>query len=145
MKELVIILGAYILIGIVVCIAFSFRKSKSPQALKAIHMIGPDLSYSSFGIGLLLWPLWLFMQIVEQDTLEPPSETKIKEREEVLDFLVGRIGITVTPMIPTGRIKIDEKDYESMSDEGKIERGEEVEVLAFSMGILKVRRFQPNA
>ncbi len=142
MKELAVIFGIYAGVGILTCIALAFRKGKSPHAIKAIQLFGRDPNPVFFALSILLWPLWVFMQIVEQDTLENPREI---EKEESLDLLVDCIGKAATPIIPSGKVKIEETDYEAMSDEGKIERNEEVDVLAFSMGTLKERRFQPNA
>lgn len=58
--------------------------------------------------------------------------------------MMGRIGIAVTPMIPSGRVEFGEKFFDAISDDGKIERGEEVEVIAFSMGTLNVKRFHTS-
>jgi len=139
MNELAIIIGLYIAVGLIASAVLAFRKSKNPDAVKSIELMGSD---PSFAISFLLWPVWIFIQIVEQDTV-PPKLEKLEEKEkEDLNELIGRIGETVTPMIPSGRIKLGEKDYEAISDDGKLDRDEEVEVLAFSMGTLKVRRFE---
>ncbi|MBK1880613.1 NfeD family protein [Pelagicoccus mobilis] len=141
MKELAIVIGLYIAVGLIASAVLAFRKSKNPDAVKAIELMGSD---PSFAISFLLWPVWIFMQIVEQDTVSPKLEKLEEKEKDDLGKLIGRIGRTVTPMVPSGRIKLGEKDYEAISDEGKMDRDEEVEVLAFSMGTLKVRKFQPD-
>ncbi len=145
MKELVFIFGAYIGIGLLICIVLAFRKGKSPQAIKAIDFLWTDSTFVSLIFIAPLWPLWVFMQIMEQDSLEPPKETEKKEDETKLHELKGRVGITVTPMVPSGRIRLDGKDYEAISDDGKLDRNEKVEILDFAMGSLKVRRSRPAA
>jgi len=145
MKELAFIFGAYIGIGLLICIVLAFRKGKSPHAIKAIDFLGMDSTFVSLIVIAPLWPLWVFMQIMEQDTLEPPKEPEKKVDEVKLDRLIGRTGKTVTPMIPSGRIRLDNKDYEAISDDGKLDRNEAVEVFGFAMGTLKVRRLQPKA
>lgn len=145
MKELAVIFGAYLGIGLLTCVALAFRKGKSPRAMKAIQLFGVDPNPGSMLLSMILWPVWVFMQIVEQDTLESTTSTEKKEEHESLDALVGCVGKTLTPMMPSGRIRLGGKDYEAWSDDGQMDRDEEVEVLAFSMGTLKVRRFRQTA
>lgn len=145
MKELAVLFGAYIGIGILTCLVLSFRKGENPHAVKALDLFGLDTSPIGIVFSMVLWPLWVFMQIIEQDNFEPPKAREEQGRREDLNALIGCIGTTVTPMIPSGRINLGEKNYEAISDGQKLDRDEKVEVLAISMGILKVRRFQPVA
>lgn len=143
MRELAILLGGYIGLGILVCLILSFRKSKNPHAIKAIELFGIDASLFGLAFGVLLWPLWVFVQIMEQDNLEPPNEPTPQAAPEDLEKLIGRIGTTVTPMLPSGRLELDGKDYEAISDGPKLEKGQQVEVISASMRILKVSKHQP--
>ncbi len=145
MKEFALLFGAYIGVGLLICIVLAFRKGKSPHAIKAIDFLWTDSIFVSLILIAPLWPLWVFMQIMEQARLEPPKENEKKENETKLHELKGRIGITVTPMVPSGRIRLDGRDYEAISDDGKLDRNEKVEILDFAMGSLKVRRLPPTA
>ncbi len=143
MKELAILLGGYIGLGLLVCLVLSFRKSKSPHAVKAIELFDIEASPIGLALGVLLWPLWVFVQIMEQENLAPPRDTPQDNPPEDLERLIGRIGIAVTPMLPSGRLELDGKDYDAVSDGPKLERGEQVMIISVSMRILKVSRHQP--
>ncbi|MCH6259025.1 hypothetical protein MLD52_20885 [Puniceicoccaceae bacterium K14] len=139
MEGLVIALGIYVGVGFLICLLLVFRKGKSPHAIKAIQLWGMDSNPVWLGVGMLLWPLWVFIQIVEQDNLEPKKELEIEE-EENLELLIGRTGKAVTPMIPSGRIELDHQHYEAISVDGKLDKGEGIEVIAVSMRELKVKK-----
>ncbi len=144
MKALAVIFGIYAGVGLLTCIALAFRKSKSPHATKAIHLFAWDPNPANFALSILLWPLWAFIQIAEQDTLKPPREPETNNKPENPDSLVGQVGTTITAMVPSGKIRIGEKDYEAISSDGKLDRNEIIEVYATSMGMLKVKRQQQN-
>jgi membrane-bound ClpP family serine protease len=42
--------------------------------------------------------------------------------------LVGREGVTITPLVPTGQIEIDGRRYEAQSLDGHVDRGQRVKV-----------------
>ncbi|MFT6747708.1 MAG: membrane-bound serine protease (ClpP class) [Glaciecola sp.] len=54
------------------------------------------------------------------------------------DSLIGKIGITATPMRPAGKIVIDEKQYDAISSHSFIESGVQVTVTSSSNSQLKV-------
>lgn len=143
MKEIAILLGAYISIGLLVCLILSFRKSKNPNAIKAIELFELDSSPLGMAFGFLLWPLWIFVQIMEQDLSKPLVDQTSPRPNQNQKHLIGRIGIAATPMLPCGRITLDGKEYEAVSNGPKLERGDPVEILSTSMGSLIVSKHHP--
>tara|TARA_B110000037_G_C17029725_1_gene468933 strand:+ start:680 stop:1123 length:444 start_codon:yes stop_codon:yes gene_type:complete len=138
MKELAVVFGVYLVVGLVVCVVLAFRKGKSPHSVKAIEFFDMGGGPIGLGLGMLLWPFWVLIQIVDQNNLELPKEREATVKED-LRLLIGCRGVAVTPMVPSGRIRLRDRYYEAISEGPKLEEGDEVEVLAISMGILRVR------
>ncbi|MCH1438504.1 MAG: NfeD family protein, partial [Rubripirellula sp.] len=62
--------------------------------------------------------------------MEPENETRINEAEKLADYsnLLGRIGLTTTPLRPAGKIKVDEQLVQVVSDGSVIPRGQRVKI-----------------
>ncbi|MBK1880657.1 NfeD family protein [Pelagicoccus mobilis] len=130
-------IAAYLAVGAILYFWTVFRYSKDPDDL-----LLPIVTFWD----PITWLLWLLWPITIWDVKRRVHVQIVRKRkEETIDPSIGRVGKTLTPMIPSGRIRLDEKDYEAVSDDGKLDRDEEVEVLTISMGTLKVRRSQPDA
>ena len=60
-------------------------------------------------------------------------ETTIDGRSNIAqakDSIIGRRGIALTRLNPSGKVSIDDKNYEAYSQDGFIENGQEVAVVA---------------
>lgn len=84
MKELALLFGIYAGVGLIGCVVLSFRKSKNSNAVKAIELFGLDSNPVVIFLGIALWPLWIFMQIVEQGVIQPKTEKSKTRLEEDL-------------------------------------------------------------
>jgi membrane-bound serine protease (ClpP class) len=62
-----------------------------------------------------------------------------KEKESIEKSLLGKIGVTVTVLGPSGKIEIDGEEYNAVSESGYLEPGIEVEVKRYSTGQLYVK------
>jgi membrane-bound serine protease (ClpP class) len=62
-----------------------------------------------------------------------------KEKESIEKSLLGKIGVTVTVLGPSGKIEIDGEEYNAVSESGYLEPGTEVEVKRYSTGQLYVK------
>ena len=47
--------------------------------------------------------------------------TELREKPD-LSLMIGRGGKTVTPMIPSGRIRIEDSEFEAISVEGMVDK-----------------------
>lgn len=141
MEALATAIAVYAIIGLLLCLILSFRRRKHPKAMMAADFFGMGGSLE-FPILVLLWPLFLFVQFVEEKNLsDEPKKKKAKNDERV--SYEGCIGTTATSLMPSGTVIIDEKHIDAVSEEGSIEEGEKIEVVGLSMNTIKVRRFQP--
>jgi membrane-bound ClpP family serine protease len=60
------------------------------------------------------------------------------------DSLVGRIGITIGELVPSGDIEVDGRRWDATSRVGVIPNGTQVKVIAEEMGQLYVIPFDAN-
>lgn len=92
-------------------------------------------------IGAVFWPVVVPFLAIESkiQTAEKEGRKNKKENPPVdLSLLHGKIGITKTQQSPSGRIVIDDKEYESQSVHTHIEKGTTVRVVGHSMCHLKI-------
>jgi len=56
------------------------------------------------------------------------------------DSIIGRDGVTLSKMAPSGRVRIDGKSFEAISQSGLLEKGESIEVVQRDAFRLVVRK-----
>ena len=59
-------------------------------------------------------------------------------------LLTGRRGLAATPLMPGGKVIIDDISYDAVAKNGYIEKGEAIEVLGRSIGSLQVKPAEKN-
>lgn len=52
--------------------------------------------------------------------------------------LVGRLGVSLNEMLPSGKVMIDDRTYEAFSESGPIDKDKEVQVIRLDVGRLVV-------
>lgn len=72
--------------------------------------------------------------VLKEQTVDSVETKKITD----LSFLLGKEGIASTPLKPSGKILIDEKEYDALSINIWIETGEEIIVKIVEGNIIKV-------
>ena len=79
---------------------------------------------------MILFRIMVVAQIFSDLMMEPENETRINEAEKLADYsnLLGRIGLTTTPLRPAGKIKVDEQLVQVVSDGSVIPRGQRVKI-----------------
>jgi membrane-bound ClpP family serine protease len=98
-------------------------------------------------IGSVFWPVvipFLFIESKIQTAEIEQRENRKEDAPEDLSLLHGKIGITKTPQSPSGRIVIDDREYESQSVHAHIEKGTSVRVVGYSMRHLKIEPAEGN-
>ncbi len=123
------ILAAYILIGITLCLIVASRKGKTGRRSESPLLMLFDPGWPV----ILFWPLWLGIVLVERSfpkTPQIPPSTPFDP--------IGKTGRVVTDLRPTGRIQIGSTHYDARSDGRIIPAGVNVRVVARSMAELIV-------
>ncbi len=100
------------------------------EAISSLGMIvglaGILITVALFG----LWPLCLFAAIFidTQSFNSEPSLQKNDEKEIAAEY-IGKEGICVTDLMPTGRIRLDEQVHEAICNDGFIESDTKVVIV----------------
>ncbi|MCR5553717.1 MAG: hypothetical protein K6F08_03145 [bacterium] len=125
--------GVFGVCGIIsVGLSFFVRIIKTPLS------VGYVFAYLGITIFLAV-VVALFAIIIRQLILV--NQSKVKKSEiltENLDELVGKNGVSVTDLEPSGRVMIDEKIYEASSDGKLIEKNTAVSVTKIENNIIIV-------
>lgn len=124
-------LAIYLLIGIVTILVTSRRNEKKGIVPTGIFIFDVWL----FPLGILLWPLVLLfanadakIQVQEKEERERREIQKETERPENLSPLIGSMGIVLTKLAPRGKIEIDERQFEAVSESGSLPSKTEIVV-----------------
>ncbi|OGJ88291.1 MAG: hypothetical protein A2268_05255 [Candidatus Raymondbacteria bacterium RifOxyA12_full_50_37] len=72
------------------------------------------------------------------------SKTGFSSFKESLGALIGKKGVVATPLRPGGAVFIEGKKYDAVSEEGFVDIGKSIEVIALSEGQVKVRQTEPE-
>lgn len=100
---------------------------------------------------LLILALFFFMvpeilfTIIDGDVSKkgsPSTHANLPEGEEELKSLVGRSGRSESPLQLAGKIEVDGKLYEAISDDGFVERGTDVRVMDIRGKVVVVERIE---
>jgi membrane-bound ClpP family serine protease len=115
---------------------------RNPRAFNPI-----DILFSPFGfiIGLIIWPLWVGISLVEGfgfEVLKKPAIPESSERsKEKLNLApVGQSGISESPLKPSGKVRIDDRTVDAITEGGYLPAGENVIVTGYSMNNIVVRQ-----
>lgn len=85
---------------------------------------------------------WPRTSIGRRILIQPPSEEELIPREvQSLRELIGQQGMTLTPMLPAGAIRLGRQTIDAISDGCTIEKGTLVEVIAAKGNHLIVRPY----
>ena len=131
-----VILGAYILVGLVVCalVARSGGKSDRRNELPLSMLFDPIRPI------VVIWPLWLAVVLTERSFPEEPPHP---EPSSAVD-LGGQVGVVITALRPLGRIQIGAAHFDARSDGRIIPVGSSVRVVSRSMAEFLVEEEEPN-
>lgn len=111
----------YLIIGLIAILANERRLEK-----KGIRSSGVFLmDYWVFPFGILFWPVVIIFSNADAKAQEFDQEMKrlrmneeIKCAPEDLTALLGKPAVAVTPLMPNGMVKIDDKRYPAVSEGG---------------------------
>lgn len=104
-------------------------------------------------VGILV-PIMLFVvvkwwpktAIGRRILIQPPSEEELIPLEvQSMRELIGQQGMAVTPMLPSGAVRLGKQTIDAVSDGRSIEKGTLIEVVAAKGNHLVVRPFSPNS
>jgi len=96
--------------------------------------------------AVLLHKVFPNSPLLKRIALEPPKKLEANldgtDREAVVDWshLMGRKGEAVTPIMPSGKARIDGKAYDVISDGEVIEKGDSIEVVEAIANRVVVRK-----
>lgn len=131
-----------VLVGITICLAFSavvvaFRYSTYAGVWMLIATLGsiPILTW----LFLVIWPKTpLGRRMISAPT--PPGEFVWSDaaKSKNPNALIGKEGIAMNEMLPSGLIQIDGTSFEAFSETGPIESGKRVRVTRLDVGRLVV-------
>jgi membrane-bound ClpP family serine protease len=87
-------------------------------------------------LTLRMWPHTPIGRLIVLPTPGQPKRNNPRENEatepeaDPMQQLVGQIGIAQNPLMPTGHVRIQHRNYNAVAERGLIEAGQRVEVLA---------------
>ncbi len=132
--------------GILAGLAFLSLLAASMLAFQNYGLAEAVLTFS-FSLVIIVLAVVLELRIIqktrlrERFVLSGSIQGRTLEPKKEEDSLVGQTGETVTPLSPTGLVRIGEKTYESASKSGRLSLGESVRVIGRdNFRILVVRR-----
>jgi membrane-bound ClpP family serine protease len=124
-------------------------------AHSAWYQSSPKLFWTfTLGLGVLI-PSFLvfFLRTLERTSLgnnlllprtDPKDVTPYQAEAEQLDRLVGRIGMTVTPMNLGGMVRVENERLHAISEGFMLAAGEPIEVIGVQGNRLIVKRTSPR-
>lgn len=121
-----IVLAAYLLIGLVVSMVVSRRSRSNPKGDASPLW----LFLEGWGVAIFLWPVWIAVILIDRTI---PPESHSREATAPLD-LVGQEAAVVVALRPTGKIKVGSHCVDARSNGRVIEQGATVRVTAKAMG-----------
>ncbi len=129
--------AAYLFIGAIVATVILVRSDRPKEKEIGYFMLISDPFL--FWLPLLLWPLWLALLAIpvtlpEEKPMPPAPDPK---------NMIGRTGVVVIPLAPTGRIDIEGAYRDARAESGSIAAGTPVVVCAHGMGHELVARAAP--
>lgn len=96
-------------------------------------------------IAWLLWPIsvWLWKKDAMRVRLQRLKAARAGGRKVEKSPLIGAFGTALTPMMPSGKVMIENKEFPASARDGFIHKGERVEVVSSCMSFLVVRKAGP--
>ena len=134
-------IAIYLITGI---FAYAWLARKTKSSSSEYILIGEGIPSLLF--CLALWPVAVPLFLKEGLLLDEENKKRKNQKEYVpedLSLFHGKLGITKTPQSPSGKIIIEEKEYESQSIHNHIEKGMNVRVVGHSMRHLKIEPAEP--
>lgn len=131
-----------ILVGITVCFAFAavvvaFRHSAAAGVWMLIASLGsiPILTW----LFLVIWPKTpLGRRMISAPEHAGEFVWSDAAKSGNANALIGKEGVALKEMIPSGLVQIEEKSFEAFSETGPIEAGKRVRVVRLDVGRLVV-------
>ncbi len=131
------VLGFLSLSAVVVSIVLAFRHSPGTGfTFLGMAIVGLPAAFTT---ALHFFPR---TRMGQRMILGAPSDDEVISEEDprkVLRAMVGKHGVTLSVMLPSGRVRIDDRLYDAMSEGLPIEAGEPVTVIDVRGGSLVVR------
>lgn len=138
----IVLIVASLVLAMIFNINFDFSFTTSGTIFQKTAIV-----FSSLTIGFGL-SIWLGKKLILADTrfgsmalkTELSKETGFLSQGEGLFHLVGKQGVTSTILKPSGKIEIDNQNYDAISEFGIIEKGISITVIRFENSQLIVRK-----
>lgn len=131
--------GIYVLMGVLICTGvYFFALSRRKEALADSFVLfiigGPEVwilfVFWPIGLAVMIWMTWN----------APPPPGPLAIPSQVKTHLQGRDGVVVQELRPSGLVRIDESEYEAVSQLGVIAVGDPVTVIEQDSLRLSVKR-----
>jgi membrane-bound ClpP family serine protease len=115
---------------------------KDPEAFNPIEIF---LDPWGFILGFVLWPLWVCISLIEGfgfKLIEKSTFAKQKgvKKETPSIIPVGEMGVSRTPLKPSGKVRIDDQTVNAQTKGEFIPAGDRVVVDGHSMGNIIVKK-----
>lgn len=132
-KDAIII---YFVSGLILSlIAKALAARKNPKAFTPL-----DLIIDTWGVSLLFWPVLIAVSLIEIFGMKAVFAGRNEPPPEVPETISeGESGIAITPLKPSGKVRIGEKVVTALSDGKFIQPGTEIIVTGYSMSTVVVR------
>ena len=138
-----IFIAIYLIAGVLAYYWLS-KKTKEGYSEAVSTMFLEELPGLILCIGF--WPIMipLFLNVGRMlDKEKKEIENRKEYIPEDLSQLKGKFGETITPQAPSGKVKIEGKEYESRSALSYIKEGQRVQVVGHSMHHLQIEPAEP--
>jgi len=121
-----------------IALAFSQGMGTGLGFLIFVLISGPTI----FGLGMHYWPETALGRRLVLTPPKPEEVDPTTERERALGNLVGQIGRTLTPLLPSGITEINGRRVDTMAEGMSINAGSRVRVIGVSGHRVIVRKLE---
>jgi membrane-bound ClpP family serine protease len=133
-------LAGYLIVGIALCGILALigrargKKDFTPLSMPLLIGFGPAAAI----VGLLFWPVWFAIQVIEWSSSRRPAEPHFETSRELVPR--GTQGHAVTDLKPGGKVRIDGALIDGLAESGFIDAGKEIEVVGRTLTGVRVKK-----
>ena len=134
--QAMVYLAVYFCLGLIICgiVAVVGRLTGKKDFTPLSFVIGGEPLL--FLVSVILWPLWVVVQIVEWRWRDPVrAQVESTERD-----VPSMIGVAMSDLKPGGKVRIGERTVDAITVSGLIAAGEEIEVVERMPTGVRVKR-----
>jgi len=135
--ETVLVGGIWCIAGLI-CYGWAVWQAYSDYGLTAA------IAASAICVGMCVTAFMVWLYVIPKTSfgkkLYLNSAQSGRAPSADCEGLISKVGVTVTALVPSGKVEIDGKLYDAISSVAHLEKGERIEVVAADAFGLRVRK-----